>query len=194
MKIFRSKKYDSLTSLVRACQEQEPKAQTLFFERYKSRMTGICLRYARTRAEADDIFQEAFIRIFSHIDQLRNPEAADGWVKMLVIRTALNYYHRTTKLQDRHDDIHAAEHQVESDDYARMIDQLNVDDLLAIINELPDKYRTIINLYLIDGYSHAEIGEILSVSEATSRSQLMRGRNILLKKLESRGILHHENF
>ena len=144
--------------------------------------------------EAEDIFQEAFIKIFNNIQDLKDPESVDSWVKVTVVRTAINYYHRTTKQQDLNGSIHNMDIQLESDDYEKIVDQLNVEDLLAIINELPDKYRTIINLHLIDGYTHAEIGELLSIPDATSRSQFMRGRNLLLKKLELKGIVHHENF
>ncbi|MCF2499249.1 MULTISPECIES: RNA polymerase sigma factor [Dyadobacter] len=194
MKFFLSKKFSNLTSLVKACQKQDPGAQTAFYERYKGRLTGVCQRYARTKMEAEDIFQEAFIKIFNNIQDLKDPESVDSWVKVTVVRTAINYYHRTTKQQDLNGSIHNMDIQLESDDYEKIVDQLNVEDLLAIINELPDKYRTIINLHLIDGYTHAEIGELLSIPDATSRSQFMRGRNLLLKKLELKGIVHHENF
>lgn len=194
MKFFLSKKYNSVASLVKACQQQDPRAQTVFYERYKSRMTGICRRYAKTVAEADDIFQDAFVKIFNSIGDLKEPDAVDGWVKVTVVRTAINYYHRTTREQELHDSLDGMDIQLESDDYAKLMDQMNVRDLLEMINELPDKYRTVINLHLIDGYTHTEIGEMLSISDATSRSQFMRGRNLLLKKLELKGIVHHENF
>jgi RNA polymerase sigma-70 factor (ECF subfamily) len=194
MKFFLSKKYSSVASLVKACQQQDPRAQTVFYERYKSRMTGICRRYAKTVAEADDIFQDAFVKIFNSIGDLKDPDAVDGWVKVTVVRTAINYYHRTTREQELHDSLDGMEIQLESDDYAKLMDQMNVHDLLEMINALPDKYRTVINLHLIDGYTHTEIGEMLSISDATSRSQFMRGRNLLLKKLELKGIVHHENF
>lgn len=194
MKFFLSKKFSNLASLVKACQKQDPSAQTAFYERYKGRLTGVCQRYARTRMEAEDIFQEAFIKIFNNIQDLKDPDSVDSWVKVTVVRTAINYYHRTTKQQDLNGSIENMDIQLESDDYGKIIDQLHVTDLLAIINELPDKYRTIINLHLIDGYTHAEIGELLSIPDATSRSQFMRGRHLLLKKLELKGIVHHENF
>ncbi|MCE7064588.1 RNA polymerase sigma factor [Dyadobacter sp. CY326] len=194
MKFFLSKKYSNLTTLVNACQRQDASAQTAFYERYKGRLTGVCQRYAKTRMEAEDIFQEAFIKIFNNIQDLKDPDSADSWVKTTVVRTAINYYHRTTKLQERNGSLDNMEIQLESGDYERIIDQMNVDDLLVVINELPDKYRTIINLHLIDGYTHAEIGELLCIPDATSRSQFMRGRNLLLKKLELKGIVHHENF
>jgi RNA polymerase sigma factor (sigma-70 family) len=194
MKFFLSKKYSSVASLVKACQQQDARAQTVFYERYKSRMTGICRRYARTVAEADDIFQDAFVKIFNSIGDLKDPDAVDGWVKVTVVRTAINYYHRTTREQELHDSLDGMDIQLESDDYAKLMDQMNVRDLLEMINALPDKYRTVINLHLIDGYTHTEIGEMLSISDATSRSQFMRGRNLLLKKLELKGIVHHENF
>jgi RNA polymerase sigma-70 factor (ECF subfamily) len=194
MNFFSSKKYNSLANLVKACQKQDPSAQTAFYERYKGRLTGVCQRYAKTKMEAEDIFQEAFIKIFNNIQDLKEPDAVDSWVKTTVVRTAINYYHRTTKQQELNGSLDNMEIQLDSGDYGRMIDHMNVEDLLAIINELPDKYRTVINMHLIDGYTHTEIGEMLGIPDATSRSQFMRGRNLLLKKLELKGIVHHENF
>jgi RNA polymerase sigma factor (sigma-70 family) len=194
MKFFLSKKYSTLTDLVKACQKQDPAAQTAFYERYKTRLTGVCIRYAKTRAEADDIFQEAFIKIFTNIHEVKNPESIDSWVKVSLIRTAINYYNRITREQELHGSLETFNIQLESGDYEKIIDQLNVEVLLKIINELPDGYRTIINLHLIDGYTHSEIAALLSITDTTSRSQYMRGRNLLLKKLELKGILQHENF
>jgi RNA polymerase sigma factor (sigma-70 family) len=192
MKLFRSKKYSSLPDLVLACQRQEASAQTAFYDRYKGRLLGVCERYAKTKAEAEDIFQEAFIKVFRSLNEVRDLGAIDSWVKSVVIRTAINYYNRTTKEQQLHSSIENVQYEYESDDYERIIDQLNVEVLLAMINQLPDGYRMVINLHLIDGYTHQEIGGMLSISDGTSRSQYLRGRNLLMKKLQEKGITQYE--
>lgn len=190
--MFRSKRYKTLTELVRACQRLEPAAQTAFYDRYKKQLLGVCLRYARTDAEAEDIFQEAFIKVFTHIDQLIKPESADSWVKSVVIRTAINYYHRTTKNENCQTIYEESNDDRESDDYLRMISRFSQEEICAVINQLPDGARLVVNLYLIDGYSHEEIAEMLDIAEGTSKSQLSRGRIALIKKLTQLGIHRYE--
>lgn len=194
MTFFRSKRYSSLADLVRACQAGDTRAQTAFYERYKSRLLGICLRYAKTKAEAEDIYQEGFIKVFKNINELRNVEVIDAWVKSVVIRTAINYYHRTTKEQQLHSNFDDFQRELDSGDYGKIIAQIDMNVLLNVINTLPDGYRMIINLHLIDGYTHGEIGEMLTISDSTSRSQFLRGRNLLMKKLQEKGITQYEIF
>ena len=193
MPLHRSKKYKTLEELVRACQRQEARAQTELYERYKGKLIGVCLRYTKTQAEAEDIFQEAFVKVFKSLGELKEVGAVDGWVKSVVIRTAINYYHRTTKTQEAHVSLDDFNAELESDDYGKIIDQINIDALLEIIQKLPDGYRMVINLHLIDGYPHTEIAHMLAISDATVRSQFMRGRNLLLKKLQEHGITQYEN-
>lgn len=178
--------------MVRACQRLDPKAQTIFYDRYKSELTAICSRYAKTKAEAEDIYQESFIKVFNNLSEVADPSAIDAWIKSIVIRTAINYYHRTTKneLRSAGSEDHMA--MVESDDYERIIETMRLNDLRDIISKLPDGYRIIINLHLIDGYSHVEIAEMLNISDSTSRSQFYRGRNLLIRKLQQYGINNYE--
>jgi RNA polymerase sigma factor (sigma-70 family) len=189
--LFRPR-YRTLTDLVRACQRLEPAAQTAFYDRYKRRLLGVCLRYARTDAEAEDIFQDAFIKVFARIGQLEKPEAADAWVKSVVIRTAINHYHRATKPaqhQTYYDEIADTR---DSGDYDKLLAGLNTEALLAIINQLPDPQRLVLNLFLIDGYGHADIAELLNMPENTSKSHLLRGRVTLIQKLARLGIHRYE--
>ncbi|KAA6438549.1 RNA polymerase sigma factor [Dyadobacter flavalbus] len=192
MRLFKWRNYVSLTELVEGCQRQERKAQNLFYDRYKNSLKGVCVRYAKTEAEADDILQEAFIKIFRNIEQVSQPELVDRWVKSAVIRTAINYYHRITKKELLHSSIENLQAAIEVDKSVAIIDQLDTDILLSVISSLPDGYRAIINMYLIDGYSHAEIGQMLSISEGTSKSQLNRGKKLLIKKLRELGIESYE--
>jgi len=192
MRLFKWRHYASLTELVEGCQRQERRAQNIFYDRYKNTLKGVCIRYAKTEAEADDILQEAFIKIFKSIQQVSQPEMVDKWVKSVVVRTAINYYHRITKKELLHSSIESSEATMDVSNSFRIIEQLDTALLLSVISSLPDGYRTIINMHLIDGYSHAEIAQILSVTEGTSKSQLNRGRTLLIKKLQDIGIESHE--
>jgi len=192
MKLFKRRDYASLTELVEGCQREERRAQNVFYDRYKDSLKGVCVRYAKTEAEADDILQESFIKIFKSIQQIKQPESVDSWVKSVVIRTAINYYHQTTKKELLHSSIENSASVFGSQDSFRIIEQLDMGLLLNVIQSLPDGYRTVINLYLIDGYTHAEIAKILSVAEGTSKSQLQRGRTLLIKKLQELGIQYDE--
>lgn len=192
MKLFRGKKYDSLKELVIACQKLDTRAQTEFYKRYKAKLIGICVRYAKTRAEGEDIFQEAFIKVFKNINEIKQVELIDSWVKSIVIRTAINYYNRTTRLQLLHGELSDLEAGIRSSDYESLIDQIDIEVLLGIISELPDTYRIIVNLHLIDGYTHSEIASMLSIAEGTARSQYHRAKNILMRKLQEIGIRRYE--
>ena len=194
MKLFRSKPIDSLSQLVEACQKQDSRAQVQFYERYKAKLMGVCQRYGRTVVEAEDIFQEGILKIFDKISELKKPESVDSWVKTVMIRHAIDYYKQETRIQNRYTSIERIETDWESDDYQAIFSKLNTEVLLSTINELPDGYRLVVNLYFIDGYPHADIAQLLGISEGTSRSQLLRGRNLLIKKLELKGVKQHERF
>lgn len=192
MNLFKKRSIDSLTDIIEGCRRQDRRAQNALFDHYKNRLKGMCFRYAKTEAEADDILQESFIKIFKHIDQLRDSESVDGWLKSLVVRTAINYYHSTTKKELLNTSIELAVTDIELNDSCRIIDQLDMEVLISTLNSLPDGYRTVVNLYLIDGYTHQQISEMLGISEGTSKSQLQRGRALLVKKLQKTGIENYE--
>ncbi|WP_026998166.1 RNA polymerase sigma factor [Flectobacillus major] len=166
--------------LVIACQRNDPKAQTAFYNLYKGRLLGVCRRYAHTVAEAEDIFQEAFIKIFKHIHTLENIDAVNYWVKSTVIRTAIDHYRHAIHEREQMGYEQAADI---IDGHEDIFSSLGREQILQVINALPDGYRLVINLYLIDGYNHIEIAEMLNVTEGTSKSQLSRGRNLLKKEL-----------
>ncbi len=175
--------------LVRACQNNDRKAQTAFYNLYKGKLMGVCRRYTRTPDEAEDIYQEAFVKIFNNIHALEKVGAAGAWVRKTVIHTAINYYHANLKFQHNTDYDNIL---LSNDDYPNVLAGLSNEELLTLINQLPDGYRMVFNLYVIDGYSHAEIGELLGVSENTSKSQLSRAKELLRKQLKPMGIISYE--
>lgn len=192
--LFRRKKiYKDISELVEDCQHGHGHAQRVFYEHYKAKMMRVCQRYSRTTLEAEDIFQDAFVKIFREIKSLENPKAVDSWVKMIVVRTAVSHY-RAERNEYEHVTLGEDHFYLESHDYERILASIDLDMLLGIISGLPAGYRTVLNLFLIDGYSHEEIGQILSISPGTSKSQLYKGRNLLIKRLEEQKIISHESF
>lgn len=192
--LFRRKKtYDDISELVVACKQGDAHAQHIFYERYKKKMMRICQRYTRTTSEAEDIFQDAFVKIFQKITSLENHMSVDNWVKVIVIRTAVSHYR--SEINECPVPIEQELLYMESSsDYENILARIDMDVLLGIIGGLPVGYRTVINLYLIDGYSHEEIGQLLSITPGTSKSQLYKGRNLLIKRLEEQRIINHEEF
>jgi RNA polymerase sigma-70 factor (ECF subfamily) len=149
---------------------------------------GICLRYVRYKEEAEDIFQEAFIKIFKTIHTLQKTEAIGSWVKRIVINTAVNHYYANLKYHNQPD----TEGVDLSDESGDILSQLTLQALLSMIQEMPEGYRLIFNLYVIDGYSHAEIAQLMHISEGTSKSQLSRAKDFLKKELGKKGIAKYE--
>jgi len=192
MKASIKKNYRTLTDLVRACQNNDQRAQTLFYNRFRTELMRICVRFARTRMEAEDIYQESFVKIFRHINDVQNLESIESWMRAVVTRTAINYYHRTTKKEAKNHSMDMSPMDFESNDHTCMIDGLGVGIIAEMIAQLPEGYKKIVNLHLIDGYSHIEIAQRLSITDSTSRSQLLRGRNLLMKKLKKQGITGYE--
>ena len=145
---------------------------------YAPKMFGLCLKYSRNRTEADDNLQEAFLTIFDKINQYSSKGSFEGWMKRIVINTALQCYRKETFLDVIKDD-NIKDEVVEIDD-----EGLSLDILLALIQELPDRYRLVFNLYVLDGFSHKEIASMLNISIGTSKSNLSRARLILKEKIE----------
>jgi RNA polymerase sigma-70 factor (ECF subfamily) len=192
MKASTPKNYRTLTDLVRACQNNDPRAQTLFYNRFRTELMRICARFARTRMEAEDIYQESFVKIFRHIHDVQNLASIESWMRAVVTRTAINYYHRTTKKEAVNHSMDMSPMDFESNDHNSIIDMLSLGVVNDMIAQLPEGYKRIVNLHLIDGYSHIEIAQTLRITDSTSRSQLLRGRNLLMKKLKKQGISGYE--
>lgn len=186
------KEIPDLADLVPGCRQGDRRAQTLFYDRCKKRLFGICLRYAGSQSEADCIFQDALVRIFTHISELREPENVFAWTKTIVIRTAINHYHRELKSGKELISLDAVVHVTADETHLEIIGQLETEALVAIINQLPTGYRMVLNLYLIDGFNHSEIAAMLNITEGSSRSQYARGRTALIKKLTRIGIKKNE--
>lgn len=169
----------SLERLIENCIKQDAKAQSQLYKQFASKLFSLCLKYSKNYAEAEDNLHDAFITVFSKIDQYNNKGSFEGWLKRIAINTSLQRYRENVGVYDIVNEGNIADVDVEIDD-----EGLSIDFLLKIIQELPDRYRLVFNLYVLDGYSHVEISELINISTGTSKSNLARARLILKEKIE----------
>lgn len=171
--------------LIKGCLRRDRRSQQQLYELYSSKMYGICYRYVRQPMEAEDILVTAFTRIFEKIDQFKGDGSFEGWIRRIVVNEALTSL-RKARAMYVETEIEKAD---QEPDYQSLSTQLEAEDLLNLISQLPLGYRVVFNMYAIDGYSHKEIAEQLGISENTSKSQLSRARAYLQKVLKDQ-----ENF
>jgi RNA polymerase sigma-70 factor (ECF subfamily) len=175
--------FQSEDSLVRACQQGDPKAQRRVYERYSARMLSLCGRYLPDEFEAEEAMIEGFMKVFDRIGQFKMEGSFEGWIRRIMVNESLMYLRskKAAGWQANYDDV---EYEVEP---VAAATDLEADELHRLVQQLPTGYRTVFNLYAIEGYNHAEIAESLGISESTSKSQLHRARALLqewVQKLE----------
>ena len=163
--------------LVKALRKQDPKAQRQLYEKYSSRMLGLCFRYVSDEMIAEDVMIEGFLRVFGKIDQFNEEGSFEGWIRRIMVNEALGHLRKQKRILE--DAI--SDEASNIPDYALADQNLNEQELLDLIGELPVGYRTVFNLYAIEGYSHSEIAELMGITESTSKSQLHRARALLQK-------------
>ena len=168
----------SLNRLIKQCANDDKKAQKEIYQLFAGKLFSICLKYSKNKQEAQDNFQDGFIIIFKKIGQFKFKGSFEGWIKRVMLNTILLKYRKKTVLNIVTEEI-PDEVIVDVDD-----DEISLDFLLNLIHELPDRYRMVFNLYVLDGYSHREISEMLHIAEGTSKSNLARARAILKQKIE----------
>lgn len=167
--------------LIQACVRRERWAQQALYETYYSQMMGVCLRYANDEEEALDILHEGFIKVFRHIKKYQPGTSLTAWVRRIMVNTSIDYYRKN--MRRRTEDIEQA-YDLSSTD-ADAISQCSEREILAAIQELTPAYRAVFNLYIIEGYSHREIAEMLDITESTSRSNLVKARLKLREMLSA---------
>lgn len=169
--------------LIEKCLKKNSKAQNLLYKRYVSKMYGVCLRFAKDRMEADDICQDGFIKVFNNLGSFRHEGSLEGWIRRTMVNTAINYYKKSAKYAF-HLDINEIE--IAGTTQESPVDRLSAMELMELIQQLPDGYRMVFNLNVIEGYTHKEIGDKLNISENTSKSQLSRARVALQKLIKKK--------
>lgn len=157
---------------VEALTRQERWAQQQVYEEHYGRMMGICLRYAGSRDEALDLLHEAFIKVFQNIGRYKAGTALGAWIRTIVVNTCIDYYRRNTRR--RTEDLEAV-HTISTDD-PDVLSNLTEREILDAVQQLSPAYRAVFNLYVVEGYSHKEIGDALDITESTSRSNLVKAR------------------
>jgi len=168
----------SLPLIIQGCIEKNTKLQAQLYQLYAGKLFAVCLKHSRSYAEAQDNLQEGFLIIFDKIEQYNFKGSFDGWVKRIMINYVLQQYRKTTFLELVNDVVDDSN--IEIDD-----DNLTLEFLLQLVQELPDRYRLVFNLYVLDDYSHKEIAEMLSISTGTSKSNLARAKMILKEKIDT---------
>ncbi len=168
-----------LEKLIHQCKKQDIKAQEELYRLYSGKLFGLCLKYSSSYQEAQDNLQDGFLTIFKKIKQYKDKGSFEGWMKRVVINTALQKYRKEKFFEIIN------ENQVEDPEIEIQEQGPQMDFLLKTIQELPERYRVVFNLYALDGYSHQEIAELLKISVGTSKSNLARARNILKEKIEA---------
>ena len=172
---------DKLDILLKECKQGKSRSQEELYRRFASAMYGLCLQYASNEEDARDIMQEGFIKVFAKLGQVKNPAALPGWIRRVMINTALERYRSQVILQ-RVDEIRDEPQEDAGND---ALERMNCDELVSLIQTLTPRYRMVFNLYAIEGYSHQEISEELGISVGTSKSNLSRARVILQEKIKN---------
>jgi RNA polymerase sigma-70 factor (ECF subfamily) len=176
-------------SLIAGCKRGEPCARKELYELHASAMMSVCMRYVGNKEAAKDLLQDGFIKVFTKIRTYSGTGSFQGWMRRVFVTTALEHLRRNDvfRASSSIDDYNEAMENAE----VSAVEQLSADELLACIAGLPSGYRTVFNLFAIEGYSHSEIAGMLNISESTSRSQFMRARKVLQRSVKS--LIMHEN-
>ena len=167
--------------LIKRCIRRERSAQKLLFETYSGMLLGVCMRFVKDPSEAEDILQEGFIKIFLNIKDFSARGSLVNWMKKVMINTAITHYHKNKKHQQQADideiqEVEIAGFKWENADFTR-------EELLNVINDLPDGYRIVFNLYAIEGFKHKEIAGLMEIDVSTSKSQYSRAKKLIRKRL-----------
>lgn len=170
----------SENDLINGCLAGSRQSQEALYQRFSPKMYAVCLRYAGDANDAQDLLQEGFIKVFRNIAKFRKDGSFEGWIRRIFVNTAIEQYRKKiNKISVSEKEDLAVE-----DGAWNVLDRMAEQDIIQLIQELAPGYRAVFNMYVIEGYSHKEIGDLLEISEGTSKSQLARAKGILQKKLK----------
>ncbi len=180
----------SEAEIIEACKNQNRRAQEELYRKYYKRLLGICMRYAKTDLEAEDMLQDVFIKVFRYIGNYQPTGSFEGWLKRITVNVSIEHYRKNKKHLFVEDVLSLGDSGYEPG----IIEQLSAKEIINLLQYLPDGYRMVFNLFAIEGYSHKEIGEILGVTEGTSKSQYSRARNFLIDLLKKNHNVNTEHY
>jgi len=163
------------SDLIEGCIRGDRKMQRELYQRFAPKMYGVCLRYAGNAEEAEDILQEGFIKVFNKISSFRSEGSFEGWIRRIFVNTAIEHFRKKTYLQP----ITEYEEETVEGKYLSVLDNMAEKDIIQLVQQLSPGYRTVFNMYVVEGYTHKQIAEALGISEGTSKSQLSRAKLIL---------------
>jgi RNA polymerase sigma-70 factor (ECF subfamily) len=170
------------SDIIKGCINKDRKMQELLYHRFAAKMYAVCLRYCKDTADAQDLLQDGFVKIFKNIEKFRGEGSFEGWIRRIFVNTSIEHFRKSVKnyaVTDTHD--------ISIEDPSwNALDNLAEKDIITMIQQLSPGYRQVFNMYVIEGYSHKDIGEILGISEGTSKSQLARAKGILKKMVEQK--------
>lgn len=172
-----------LHEIIEGCKRNRRGAQDALYEKYSSMLFGVCLRYTKNRYDAEDVLQEGFVKIFKNIAMYSQDRSFEGWIRRIMINTAITHYRKNLR-HAYHDDIDDMPHvKVQEADFG--VCEFTREELMNTINALPDGYRMVFNMYVVEGYKHKEIAEMLGIDINTSKSQLSRAKKYLQRELDT---------
>lgn len=172
--------------MLAGCLKNNAAAQEALYNRFSPRMLGVCYRFAKNREDAEDMLQEGFIKVFTQMFQYRNEGALEGWIRRIIVHTCINILKKNKKFSDSVDIIHANTLHVKEEMIPSIMQAKQVVECIRL---LPIGYRTVLNLYAIEGFSHKEISAMLDIEESTSRSQYTRAKAMLEEILVKKKII-----
>jgi RNA polymerase sigma-70 factor (ECF subfamily) len=176
--------------IIKGCIDGDRASQKSLYEGYASKMLGVCMRYAKDRAEAEDMLQEGFLKVFQGISKFKNEGSFEGWVRRIMVYNAINHYkHRSRKFQEDLD-----QENYDAPFHDELIEKISAKEIVALIQHLPDGYRAIFNLYAIEGFTHKEISEKLNIAVGTSKSQYARAKQQMQQLLARHYQIMNEPF
>jgi RNA polymerase sigma factor (sigma-70 family) len=172
-----------LEKVISDCKKNKRKAQVILYKQYAPMLLGVCSRYVYDLAEAEDILQESFLKIFGNIKEYSGKGHFENWMKKIVVNTAITHFHKEKKhyYHEEIEDIHDYDLQTS----ATPAQEFETKELFNLLKSMPDGYRMIFNLYAIEGYKHKEIAEKLNIDESTSKTQYLRAKNWLIKQMNN---------
>jgi RNA polymerase sigma-70 factor (ECF subfamily) len=172
--------------ILKGCLRNDPNAQRELYNQYSPKMLAVCYRYAHNREDAEDMLQEGFIKVFLQLRTFENRGSFEGWIRKIIVHTCINILKKNRKFNESVDLIHASSIQIREESVPAVV---QVKQIVESIRSLPIGYRTVLNLFAIEGYSHREISQLLDIEESTSRSQFTRAKSMLEDLLIKKNIL-----
>jgi RNA polymerase sigma factor (sigma-70 family) len=169
------------TSLVIECVKGDSRAQRMLFERFSKKMLGVCMRYAKSTEQAEDVLQDGFIKVFSKLNDFKHDGSLEGWIRRIMVNTSLDQIRKENKLLGNIS-LDNVDYKLQNN--AFVLENLAAKDLMKMVQSMPVGYKVVFNMFAIEGYSHKEISDHLGISENTSKSQYSRARAYLRERLE----------